>query len=72
MERPERVAALRHQLEAVVDLTSTAALSADNTLRDDPEMNRLLEELGYLEKDDPKPLQEDEGGERRSPPVCSD
>jgi arylsulfatase A-like enzyme len=52
--RPARVAALRRQLEAVVDPTSTDALPADSALRADPEMNELLEALGYLEKDDPK------------------
>jgi hypothetical protein len=53
-EQPRLVASLRARLETEVDLTSTAALSEQNQLREDPEMNRLLESLGYLEEDDPK------------------
>ena len=68
-QRPERAAALRRQLEAVVDLAATDSLPSGNQLRDDPEMNRLLETLGYLEKDDPKPH---EGRQTPQPRVCSD
>jgi arylsulfatase A-like enzyme len=69
MERPGRVAALRRQLEAVVDLNSTDALPPDSPLRMDPEMNRLLETLGYLEDDAPDLAQE---GKAVSPRRCED
>ncbi len=68
-QQPERAAALRRQLAAVVDLAATDSLPSANQLRNDPEMNRLLETLGYLEKDDPK---SPEPTQRPQPRVCTD
>ena len=68
-ERPDLVAALRGRLEAQVDITSTAALPEENQLREDPEMNRLLETLGYLEQDDPQWSAETQTS---SPRACDD
>lgn len=50
-ERPERGRALRRRLESEVDLTRRRDFDAGDPLRADPEMERLLEVLGYVDED---------------------
>ena len=51
-EEPQRVRVLRARMRAVVDFESVQPSAARNTLRSDPEMNQLLEVLGYVREDD--------------------
>ena len=56
-DEPQRARVLRARLRAVVDFESVMPSSARNTLRSDPEMNELLEVLGYLREDDEDPTE---------------
>ncbi|MFP8873067.1 MAG: sulfatase-like hydrolase/transferase, partial [Myxococcota bacterium] len=49
---PQRARTLRARLAAAVDFESVKPTPARNTLRSDPEMEQLLEVLGYVRGDD--------------------
>ena len=50
-EEPAQARALRQKLDSMVDLTTRRTLDERNDLRMDPEMERLLEILGYAGKE---------------------
>ena len=50
--QPEKTRALRERLESVVAAGGQVPLARESELRNDPEMDRLLEALGYIRGDD--------------------